>query len=43
MLHLQKYFGDKREDKIALIKGITTGEGFQLDPLPQVRPDRTKQ
>jgi hypothetical protein len=37
MLHLQKYFGDKREDKIALIKGITTGEGFQLAPLPQVR------
>ncbi|KAG2595436.1 hypothetical protein PVAP13_5KG074300 [Panicum virgatum] len=32
---LRKYFGDKREDKIALIKGITTGEGFQLDPLPQ--------
>ncbi|WVZ72429.1 hypothetical protein U9M48_020893 [Paspalum notatum var. saurae] len=32
---LRKYFGDKREDKIALIKGITTGEGFQLTPLPQ--------
>ncbi|OEL30261.1 hypothetical protein BAE44_0008719 [Dichanthelium oligosanthes] len=32
---LQKYFADKREDKIALIKGITTGEGFQLTPLPQ--------
>ncbi|RLM92120.1 dihydrolipoyllysine-residue acetyltransferase component of acetoin cleaving system-like [Panicum miliaceum] len=32
---LRKYFGDKREDKIALIKGITTGEGFQLAPLPQ--------
>lgn len=35
-LHLQKYFADKREDKIALIKGITTGEGFPLPPLPQV-------
>lgn len=32
---LRKYFADKREDKIALIKGITTGEGFQLTPLPQ--------
>ncbi|CAO2204710.1 unnamed protein product [Urochloa humidicola] len=32
---LRRYFADKREDKIALIKGITTGEGFQLTPLPQ--------
>ncbi|CAL4958475.1 unnamed protein product [Urochloa decumbens] len=32
---LRRYFADKREDKIALIKGITTGEGFQLPPLPQ--------
>ncbi|CAO2181048.1 unnamed protein product [Urochloa humidicola] len=32
---LRKYFADKREDKIALIKGITTGEGFELPPLPQ--------
>ncbi|CAO2199184.1 unnamed protein product [Urochloa humidicola] len=32
---LRKYFADKREDKIALIKGITTGEGFPLPPLPQ--------
>nr|CAB3472130.1 unnamed protein product [Digitaria exilis] len=37
LLHdmLRKYFADKREEKIALIKGITTGEGFQLTPLPQ--------
>ncbi|XP_066305660.1 uncharacterized protein [Miscanthus floridulus] len=32
---LRKYFADKREEKIALIKGITTGEGFELAPLPQ--------
>lgn len=33
---LRKYFADKREDKIALIKGITAGEeGFELTPLPQ--------
>ncbi|RCV24842.1 hypothetical protein SETIT_5G118800v2 [Setaria italica] len=32
---LRKYFADKREDKIALIKGITTGEGFPLTPLSQ--------
>ncbi|XP_021311461.1 uncharacterized protein LOC8078492 isoform X2 [Sorghum bicolor] len=32
---LRKYFADKREEKIALIKGITTGEGFDLAPLPQ--------
>nr|CAB3472127.1 unnamed protein product [Digitaria exilis] len=32
---MARYFADKREEKIALIKGITTGEGFQLNPLPQ--------
>ncbi|TVU21633.1 hypothetical protein EJB05_31282 [Eragrostis curvula] len=32
---LRKYFAHRREDKIALIKGIATGEGFELAPLPQ--------
>lgn len=32
---LRKYFADRREEKIQLIKGIVTGEGFQLTPLPQ--------
>ncbi|KAL6848116.1 hypothetical protein ACP4OV_022244 [Aristida adscensionis] len=32
---LRRYFADQREEKIALIKGIVTGEGFQLEPLPQ--------
>ncbi|GJN05695.1 hypothetical protein PR202_ga23348 [Eleusine coracana subsp. coracana] len=32
---LRKYFAHRREDKIALIKGITTGEGYHLTPLPQ--------
>jgi len=40
-IHLQKYFADKREEKIALIKGITTGEGFELAPLPQVLSNET--
>jgi hypothetical protein len=39
---MQKYFADKREEKIALIKGITTGEGFDLAPLPQVLSNETK-
>jgi len=38
---MQKYFADKREEKIALIKGITTGEGFELAPLPQVLSNET--
>ncbi|KAL6627355.1 hypothetical protein ACP70R_031081 [Stipagrostis hirtigluma subsp. patula] len=32
---LRKYFAHQREEKIALIKGIATGQGFQLVPLPQ--------
>ncbi|GJN37368.1 hypothetical protein PR202_gb26310 [Eleusine coracana subsp. coracana] len=32
---LRKYFAHRREDKIALIKGIVTVEGFHLTPLPQ--------
>lgn len=36
---MQKYFADRREEKIQLIKGIVTGEGFQLTPLPQVIAD----
>ncbi|OEL30257.1 hypothetical protein BAE44_0008723 [Dichanthelium oligosanthes] len=33
----RKHFADKREEKVALIKGITNEEeeGFQLTPLPQ--------
>jgi hypothetical protein len=34
---MQRYFADKREEKMALIRGIATGEGFELAPLPQVR------
>lgn len=32
---LRRYFADKREEKMALIRGIATGEGFELAPLPQ--------
>lgn len=31
----QKHFADNREEKMALIKGITAREGFELTPLPQ--------
>ncbi|KAG0536360.1 hypothetical protein BDA96_03G057000 [Sorghum bicolor] len=31
----RKHFADNREEKMALIKGITAREGFELTPLPQ--------
>lgn len=32
---LRKYFSVQREEKIQLIKGIASGHGFQISPLPQ--------
>ncbi|CAL4951852.1 unnamed protein product [Urochloa decumbens] len=31
----RRHFADKREEKVALIKGMSNGEGFQLTPLHQ--------